>query len=131
MFCNVGFAEIKHKKIECESKPVDDQYFIEFFEEDKRALVYHFEPKNFKYDVEKLKVKKSIKYIFFYNSSISLPDYGLNRENGRLAIYKKNTRQITSFINCVPIDDIILDIKKYLDGVVDKLKKKQKEKNKF
>ena len=37
MFCNIGFAEIKYKKVECE-----DEIFIDFIDNDKRAVLYRF-----------------------------------------------------------------------------------------
>ena len=40
MFCNIGFAEIKYKKVECE-----DEIFIDFIDNDKRAVLYRFFPK--------------------------------------------------------------------------------------
>ena len=134
MFCNVGLAEIKYKKVECE-----DEIFIDFIDNDKRAVLYRFFPKKFNYYSGEYEVVEKLTYINFYkkNSKYQVPRYRLHRETGELKIYRSDSAILSEKMLCEPLDllDAVTegksDFDKYLDERVDKLKKEQKEKNKF
>jgi len=62
LWCNVGFAEIKYKKVECE-----DEIFIDFIDNDKRAVLYRFFPKKFNYYSGEYEVVEKLTYINFFS----------------------------------------------------------------